>query len=83
MCTHITERAAADNFPDSAHNSRAEHKGGSWESAHPRVRYWRPDASTLAEVAAERQAKHGDVPAWVWDIARARAKESGATGGRL
>jgi hypothetical protein len=43
---------AADNFPDSDHNGRAEHKGGPWKSGHPRVRYWCPDASTLSEVEA-------------------------------
>ena len=61
--------AKADNVPDSDHNGRAEHKGGPWDSGHPRVRYWCPDASTLSEVAAARQAEHGDVPEWVWGIA--------------
>jgi len=45
--------AALDDAPDSDHNGKAEHKG-SWESAAPRVRYWRPQASELLCVATNQ-----------------------------
>ena len=64
--------AVLDDVPDSDHNGKAEHKG-SYDSAHPRVRYWRPDASTLLAKAQARQKEYGDVPEWVWGIAKKTA----------
>ena len=64
---------------DSDHNGKAEHKGpGDWGSAHPRVRFWKPEPAELLPLAEKRQAERGDVPSWVWPIARKHAVADGS-----